>query len=230
MTRSFIGPARQALVVTTLAMVVAGFAAGCSSGQITQTDSTVAAVPGTSAEVAFGGGKISVRNALVAYPGAQGYAAGGTAPLEIRIFNDTGAPVKLTDVQSDAGTVRLFGGTATAPPAPAPSPTRAPAVTASPSTPASPGASPSPSPTPAAPAGSAINVDIPAGGFVVLGRSQGAWLALVDLSTKLMSGDNVPLSLVFNDGEVKLDIVVVVDVPASPLPRQPIELGGEEGH
>jgi hypothetical protein len=65
--------------------------AGCGTGMNSQTANTVAAVPGVSAKQdAPGGlGTVSVNNAMLAYPGTEGYKAGSEATVHAWLFNDT---------------------------------------------------------------------------------------------------------------------------------------------
>lgn len=67
-----------------LGLAAALAVAGCSSGQLTQTDSMAPAVNGAVGEV----GKIKVRNASVAFPATgSSYPSGGAAPLVLTIVN-----------------------------------------------------------------------------------------------------------------------------------------------
>ena len=89
--------------ISTLGVTLLLFLAGCSAGQITQTADTVAAVPGANQQV----GGLAVRNVFVEYPGTEGYLTGGSAPLSIRLFNDSMSPVRLVGVTSSNGPVAL---------------------------------------------------------------------------------------------------------------------------
>jgi copper(I)-binding protein len=74
---------------------------GCGSGQITQTDTQVAAVNGASGTV----GAMAVRGAELAFPSnsAQGvYAPGSSAPLIVTIVNTGVTPDTLTGVSTPA--------------------------------------------------------------------------------------------------------------------------------
>jgi hypothetical protein len=80
-------------------------AAGCSAGQITQTDTQVAAVNGASGQV----GSIFVRDAQLAFPvGATYYKAGDVAPIIVTIINDGDTPDKLLAV-TGAGPAEISG-------------------------------------------------------------------------------------------------------------------------
>jgi len=147
------------------ASVTVAFTAGCSAGQITGTDQQVAAVPGVSTDVAVAEGRVSLRNVLLTYPGTQGYPRGGSASVQMVIFNDTYQPLRVRVSSPDAAQVVLSGARANGtgrpvPPTATGSPTETRSPTASPrangsaspgaSATASPGASPTSSPTGAA--------------------------------------------------------------------------------
>ncbi|WP_090069982.1 hypothetical protein [Lentzea flaviverrucosa] len=74
-------------------------AVGCSAGQVTQTDTQVAAVDGASGNA----GPIAVRNAMLAFP-ADGnrYKDGEDAPLTFVIANTGSTPDKLLSIKTDA--------------------------------------------------------------------------------------------------------------------------------
>ena len=117
--------ARRTSRVVTYALVAGACAAlalaGCSAGQLTQTASQVAAVPGANVTV----GSIALRDLKIQYNGPEGYRPGDDAPLAVRIFNDGTEPVTLTGVTADkAEAVTLVGGPGV--PARAPRPLRAP--------------------------------------------------------------------------------------------------------
>ncbi|MFT7841502.1 hypothetical protein Q5530_35660 [Saccharothrix sp. BKS2] len=74
-------------------------AAGCSAGQITQTDTQVAAVNGASGDV----GLVSVRDAQLLFPVEHGlYEEGDDAPISLLIANNSGEADKLLAVTSDS--------------------------------------------------------------------------------------------------------------------------------
>jgi len=91
-------PAPRRLVV--VAMLAAGLvAAGCSAGQVTQTDTQVAAVNGASGQA----GAIGVRDAQLLFPSEhKAYAEGDDAPLVVTIINSGGTADKLLSVTSDS--------------------------------------------------------------------------------------------------------------------------------
>jgi hypothetical protein len=80
-------------------------AAGCSAGQITQTDTQVATVNGASGDV----GSISVRDAQLAFPvGEKYYKPGDVAPIIVTIVNNGDTPDKLLSV-TGAGPAEISG-------------------------------------------------------------------------------------------------------------------------
>ena len=199
------------------ALAAGGLLAGCGAGKVSQTADIVPAVPGANLDLTVAGGRISVRNATVDYPGPGGFRRGDNAPLTMRIINGTSSPIGLTAVtlagtSADLGTVRQVGGvpslapTAEAPAVAVPTrnPTPSPATprattsrTARPSRPAATvGAAGS-----AGPAGSAtIDVRVPAtpDGLVILRRQGGGtYLLIHDLTRPLLPGTSVRLVLTF---------------------------------
>jgi len=223
------------------ASLLTGVAAGlsaCSAGQITQTDTQVAAVPGANANSADG--QISLRNGMIVY--AAKYPPNATIPLDLRLINEGNQTARLTGaVTADGnGQVVLVGGPSSSPsPSPAapspsgsPSPSRSasPSGSASPSAPASPSAAPSPTSV-----GSAqINVELPAGQIVILSRSQdgASYLAITGRSGELLPGQTVGVNLTFTyaDGKTPtttLSANVPVGTPLSPPTQEPPASAGE---
>jgi copper(I)-binding protein len=87
------------IVTAALAAGLGLVAVGCSAGQVTQTDTQVAAVDGASGNA----GPIAVRNAMLAFP-ADGnrYKDGEDAPLTFVIANTGSTPDKLLSIKSEA--------------------------------------------------------------------------------------------------------------------------------
>ena len=109
---------RRPLAVTALiaaCCVTAPALVGCSAGQITQTDSQVAAVNGTNGDV---GNDIALRNVLIHFPpGHDGaYPAGSTVPVLLTIVNQGTSADELIAVTSPAASQVLVVGTSTIPP------------------------------------------------------------------------------------------------------------------
>jgi copper(I)-binding protein len=74
-------------------------AAGCSAGQVTQTDTQVAVVNGAEGRA----GNVTVRDAQLLFPAAHGsYEEGDDAPVMVVIANNGTTPDKLLAVTSDA--------------------------------------------------------------------------------------------------------------------------------
>jgi copper(I)-binding protein len=93
---------RSLLLAATLGTVLLA-GAGCGAGQISQTADIVPAVPGANSTATPGGdASIQLRNALIAYPGLDGYRAGAAAPLELSVFNTGDDPVTLVQVTTEA--------------------------------------------------------------------------------------------------------------------------------
>jgi copper(I)-binding protein len=89
--------------------------AGCGAGQITQTDSQVAAVDGASGNA---GNAIALRDVLIPYPhNQQGtYPAGSSVPVVLTIINQGNSADELIAVTSPAASQALVLGTTQIPP------------------------------------------------------------------------------------------------------------------
>ncbi|HET8640464.1 MAG TPA: hypothetical protein VFM37_00910 [Pseudonocardiaceae bacterium] len=200
------------------ASVTVAFAGGCSAGQVTQTDQQVAAVPGVSTDLAVAGGRVSVRNVLLPYPGAQGYPQGSSAPVEVAIFNDTRRPLRVRVSSPDAAQVVLSAPTPSpaGPATASPSATASPRATASPSATASPGAAATSSP-----AGGAAELEIPAGGYTVFTSGSPRQLRLVGLATARKPGQSVRLRFEFTGGAA-VEVSAGIAPPFTPAPRSPM--------
>lgn len=87
------------IVTAALAAGLGLVAVGCSAGQVTQTDTQVAAVDGASGNA----GPIAVRNVMLAFPpDGNRYHEGEDAPLTFVIANSGSAPDKLLSIKSEA--------------------------------------------------------------------------------------------------------------------------------
>lgn len=224
MTRTIPAARRRTMLGAALlasAALGVGLLSGCSAGQITQTDTQVAAVPGVGAQSADG--QIALREGVVAY--ADAYKAGSTVPIEVRLFNNAKQSVKLTGVTAgSAGTVVLVGGPSAAAPSSA---AASKPSSASPSAPASPAA-------PAPVGSSKIGVEIPVGGFVSLSQSTKTYLAVEKLTgEELRAGmalSDVTFTFTYADGSTTTITVpeLPMTVPLSPLPK-PSPVVGHEG-
>jgi len=81
-------------IISSLSVAAAAFAlSACGAGMKSQTAEMVPAVPGANVtyEGPDGRGNIAVRNAVLAYPGTEGYKAGSEATARVWLFNDTQA-------------------------------------------------------------------------------------------------------------------------------------------
>lgn len=100
------GRGRVAALGVGLGVLVGGLVlAGCSAGQITQTDTQAASVNGAHGEA----GQIAIRNAQLAYPDDGVYPAGGDAPLIASIVNTGSTPDELVEVVSPMALVQVEG-------------------------------------------------------------------------------------------------------------------------
>ncbi|WP_345541817.1 copper chaperone PCu(A)C [Phytohabitans rumicis] len=208
---------RSLTLLAGVATATALLASGCGAGQIAETAEMKPAVPGTNGQLDVAQNQsLSVRNAMVAYDGSEGYQVGADAPLEVWIFNDTSETVSVTVSTPNAKAVTLSGGE-TASPSPSPSP----AESASPSPDAS--GSPAPSPSPEAPpAPEPASIEIAAGSFAAFSESTKQHLVLTGLTEELKPGETVELTFDFGNGRtLKLD--VPVGTPLSPAPRASAE-------
>ncbi|MET9631694.1 hypothetical protein ABZX92_29945 [Lentzea sp. NPDC006480] len=93
------GVSRRLIVTAALAAGLGLVAVGCSAGQITQTDTQVAAVDGASGNA----GPIAVRNVVLAFPpDGNRYHKDDDVPLTFVIANTGDNPDKLLSIKSDA--------------------------------------------------------------------------------------------------------------------------------
>ncbi|MGC9668168.1 hypothetical protein ACNTMW_16635 [Planosporangium sp. 12N6] len=221
---------------------------GCSAGQVDQTSTMVAAVPGVQIN-SKPNGQAALRDVRIVYNSPEGYPVDGTAPLSVYIANNNpGKPLVLRGVTATAkdggaiGTVVLTGGRPEVGAQPSPTPSAAstshaasaaPSASASgrasaaPSGGASGSANPSASETQSAsenesakpsPSASAAGLTIPANGYAKLDPHSGAYLAITGLAQPLAPGSVVRVTFDF-EGESPLQIEVPFSVPLSPAPR-----------
>jgi copper(I)-binding protein len=95
-------------LVPAVAVGLAALLVGCSSGQVTQTDSIEPAVNGNRGDV----GDIALRDVMLAYPESGEYAEHDDAPLVLTIVNTGGTDDELLSVSSPAaGDHELIGDT-----------------------------------------------------------------------------------------------------------------------
>jgi copper(I)-binding protein len=186
--------------------------AGCSAGQVTQTDTQVAAVNGASGTVR----DVGVRDAQFTFPIAQPfYPAGSSVPLQTVLVNGSGQPDRLLQVTSPyaASGVQISGITDL----PSRTALRAygtpPTNSRQPTTPGQPPTSPAPgSVAPSAPGS-------PSGQREVT-------ITLNGLTQKIGPGVTVPVTFVFEKAGA---VTVQVPIGADPKPR-PEHGSPGEGH
>ena len=201
----------------------------CSAGQITGTSLQVPPIQGVNAN-AGPDGTIALRNVLIPYNGTDGYPRGGTAPLEVRIFNNGTQPVTLVRVTAGdaAAGVTLAGVSQPQPlePSPTPPPAESPGESPSPTAPVTPDATP---PTPAEPPGQGtFAIEIAPGSYVLLVPGEDQYLQLVGLSEPLPPGSSVPVTFQFRDGgTTTVTVQVPMGLPTTPLPRPTLAVPGE---
>jgi hypothetical protein len=214
--------------------------AGCSSGQVAET--AIIRPPISGLNTQSPDGSLLIRNLQVLYTGPAGYPAGGTAPLQVSLFNQTKQPMTVV-VRSappagnvpppgyvSAERIVLTGGTAAASPSSNPEP--APGGEASPhpnpsasevidpsgvaSTPPAPGASLVPSS--AAAAGQPAQITIPALGTASFQPRMPQKLLAVGLSGRLSPGVSLSLVLERGGGVAPMSLLAPMEVPISPVP------------
>jgi copper(I)-binding protein len=212
--------------------------AGCSAGQITQTDTQLPAVVGANGGV----GTMVVRDAYIEFGeqahGANIYPRGGAAPLKMSIVNTGGQPDRLVSASSPAASSVTISGDADVPPGRVllieGEPAAAPAATPSGAPRPSPGATPAPSAEPAAPGDEIGGAGVeqgqrptvapptpPVGEAPLAGQREGQ-MVLTGLTEDVRAGLTYPLVLNFERaGQVTLD--VPVGYPSEPREDEPVE-------
>lgn len=89
MTRSMV--TRRAAILAGAATVAALALSGCSAGQIAETSNKEPSVYGLNTENADR--SVLIRGLAVGYQGVKGYPVGGSAPLEVALYNETAQPI-----------------------------------------------------------------------------------------------------------------------------------------
>jgi hypothetical protein len=147
---------RAGAVLVGLLAVGGPLLTACGSGQLAETSRIVPAIAGVDRDIQTPDGTVKIRNAALAFS-EQGYRAGGNAPLEMVVFNETAKAVTVRVSTTGARAVEVVGSPTAASPSagpPSASPTAAAypvpsasvtsSVTAAPGGSASPGATGSP--------------------------------------------------------------------------------------
>lgn len=101
-----VSPLRKIVPAVAVGLVALLGIAGCSAGQVTQTDSIEPAVNGNEGDL----DDIALRDVVIAYPESGAYEQGDQAPLVLTIINTDDADDELVSVSSPAaGSVELLG-------------------------------------------------------------------------------------------------------------------------
>jgi hypothetical protein len=244
---------RRAALGMGVAAVAAMALTGCGSGQIAETAKIVPATDGVN--TTNSDSSVAIRNLVVAYPGTKGYPSGGSAPLELGIFNRTAQPLTVSVTSTPpagaaaekkagvvaAQSVSLVGAgpsaaTSGIPGSAEPTGTRSaptPQVGTSaevgqPTVSASvpPEPSVNPTATPAAGAGQPAKITMAAFGSATFRAGDPQSLQVVGLSGPLQPGNSVNLVFTFSNGAEPLIVQAPVAIPLSPAPRGSSEIDG----
>ena len=211
--------------------------AGCSAGQVAETALLKAPVSGLSTQSPDGA--LLIRNLQVVYNGPEGYPAGGSAPIEVSLFNQTQQPITVTITsRPPPGGVRRHrlrpaGSSPAAPrrarraPIPEPSGSRPPANSGlpseqvpetGPSVSAPPAQGESAQPPPA-PAGQPARITIqPLSSATFLPGDRGG-LRATGLSAKLAPGFSLSLTIQLEGSAAPIDVLAPFATPTSPASR-----------
>jgi hypothetical protein len=215
-TRSIRRPRRAAVLLGGAALAGALLVSGCGTGQIAETANRRPTTVGLDAQTADN--RYQVRNLSLVFPGVEGYPAGGNAPLEVGLFNETKQPVTVRISTTGARSIVLLdkASATTAPVTPTESPE---------SSPSGGEATPAPSPEPA---GRPAEIHLPAYGHVLLGQTHGEWLELIGLNQGVRTGGTV--NLVFDFGGNIIETNAPIALPLTPVPPATPVTGGDGGH
>ena len=230
---------RRAVLAAGVATVAAAALAGCSAGQVAETALKRPSNMGVNAESSDKA--VAIRNAAVVYNGTEGYPAGGSAPLELGLYNNTTSEITvrissrpLEGAVANQGVVSarmvgLVGGTPSAPSTALPEPSGSrPAASPDTDTPdnlpdpsAQPSALPLPSPAPETAAQPARLTLGPLGSASFLPGDEQS-LQVFGLSDKLVPGGSVNLVFEFSNGAEPLVVQAPMGIPLSPASRGPV--------
>ncbi|GGL03019.1 hypothetical protein [Mangrovihabitans endophyticus] len=236
---------RAAALLAGTATVAVVTLSGCSAGQVAETSLKKPSVYGLNA--ASSDGSVLVRDLAVVYNGTSGYPAGGDAPLEVNLFNQTSeaitvlvssrppqdkaAGVSVVSGQSVGLTGSLPDSVASA--APAPSGSRPPAIPDTDSGPSDsviqPSVEPSTDQSSAAGGESAsassgmqpARIEIGPHNTVSFLPGDDEMLVVSGLSGKLTPGAEVNLVFEFSNGAEPLSVRAPMAIPSSPASRAP---------
>jgi len=263
-TRSIAARHRSGRLLAAAAGVAAAVLSlsACGAGQIAATATIVSAVPGGSATVGVPdltdvNSQIQIENVLVEYPGVGGWAAGQSAPVSLRIANQTQSPitVKLGDATligpkagaaapgTPLGSLVWAGGgngvttPVTTPPSAAVTPT--PSQSGAPSVPPTGSVPSSPPPATGSPLPIEPDLVIPPMTLAILAPSntiQQRYLQISNMSQPVRPGDTVSMSFTFvvqpDNGPAatyQTTVVAPLAPPASAAPRVSVSFTGTPG-
>jgi hypothetical protein len=240
---------RRAALLAGVATVAAVALAGCSAGQIAETSLKRPSNQGVNADNS--NMTVAIRNLAVTYNGTTGYPKGGSAPLELGLYNQTTQPITVlissqpptnateNDGVVSAESIGLSGGAqATGAPSttlPNPSGSRDAAVPQNSSGPdgsvEQPSANPSGSgqPEPSSSVDTAATqparITIAPQGSATFLPGDKESLVATGLTGKLAPGGSLNLVFEFSNGAAPLILSAPVAIPLSPASRAP----GNEG-
>ncbi|MEV4352440.1 hypothetical protein AB0J83_48945 [Actinoplanes sp. NPDC049596] len=230
---------RRVALAAGLATVAVMALSACSAGQVAETALLKTPISGVNTQSPDG--RLEIRNLQVVYNSPEGYEAGGTAQLELSLYNTTtssiqvsissAAPQGTSNNVVSAQQVGLTGGAGAASPAPEPEPSGSrqsqdeqpggvPSADASAPSPASgtvPSAPSEPAPQQVEPA----QITIPAlSSATFLPEDEQKMLAL-GLSDKLRPGTSLALTFEVSGNSQPLQVQAPFQVPLSPASRGP---------
>ncbi|MDG4768427.1 hypothetical protein O7632_30680 [Solwaraspora sp. WMMD406] len=223
MTPSTRGHRRFAVLITGAAAAGVLLLSGCGTGQIAETALKSASINGVNIDSP--NGAVSLRNLSLPYSGTEGYPEGGSAPVEVAIYNNTAEPIAIRvsavpatgdepETLVSAESV-VLGGSDDAEPSPDPDETPDPA-------------SPEPTEAPEQDSGREAIIELPANGWALYTADSDELLRVTGLSERVAAGYMVNLAFEFSDGSPALVVPAPVTVPLSPAPREPGEHEDEE--
>ncbi|MCA2213580.1 hypothetical protein [Jidongwangia harbinensis] len=243
---------RRAALVAGVATVAAVALAACSAGQVAETALKNPSTDGVNTQNADA--SVLIRGLAVTYPGTEGYEAGGNAPLEVNLYNETTQEITVL-VSSQpltaggegrgvvsARAVGLVGGSPTTPSSALPEPSGSrpvatpdsdagpsgsveqPSASGDPSVDPSETADPAPSTEPAPVDARPARIAIGPLSFVSFQPGNAETLQAIGLSDRLAPGNSVNLVFEFSNGTQPLVVQAPVAVATSPASRAP---GGE---
>jgi hypothetical protein len=239
-----LGTRRVALAagVATVAVIALG---GCSAGQVAETALLDAPISGLDTQSPDG--SLLIRNLQVVYNNPTGYPAGGNAPLQVSLYNESQQEITVVitstppqgEVQGvvSARQVGLTGGAAAASPSadPEPSGTVPSANSGLPTEQVPETGQPTslpPTSAPAAAAAQPARITIQGLSSAVYQPGDEQSLQLIGLSDELRPGNSVSLSFQVSNSNQPLNVLAPVAIPLSPASRAPgidphENLGGE---